>query len=454
MRGISSILGAVILAAIVFTVLIPLLIFLQNTTTLYHLQVLERNRAEIERFQENLEIHATVSPDKNLYLLVRNKGSLAANLTSIYVADSGGGLTIWNSTGNSTISPLSPITPINLNVKAEEGKAYTIHVATERGRSYAAVEKPLNITDPPYILQVTVLNMKYDRRYLITVEVANWMGLRLGCVASGKSCEDRVTMDFYSLRWNDNQTFIFKLLPGNYSIRVTELKWGDTGWVKTDELGPEYVLVLGDTSRIIEFPYNPPKPINPESDLILILKVPETVMTNKQEITINGNLIVGLLQTANESLRNLDIEIKDLCPSKCDQANVKQITPEKITINRILPGQALIYNITINAKLSSDLAGGYITLRAELDSAEGERTGQEYRNINSEEHTTSICKLTHIWYVERVLVDRCRDPLHDYCEIECHRRGCEKIICIEFPFAKDHCYCACETDVFPRCGVP
>jgi len=42
LRGVSSVLGAVILAAIVFTVLIPLLIFLQNTTTLYHLQVLER----------------------------------------------------------------------------------------------------------------------------------------------------------------------------------------------------------------------------------------------------------------------------------------------------------------------------------------------------------------------------------------------------------------------------
>ena len=448
MRGVSSILGAVILAAIVFTVLIPLLIFLQNTTTLYHLQVLERNRAEIERFQENLEIHATVSPDKNLYLLVRNKGSLAANLTSIYVADSGGGLTIWNSTGNSTISPLSPITPINLNVKAEEGKAYTIHVATERGRSYAAVEKPLNITDPPYILQVTVLNMKYDRRYLITVEVVDWMGLRLGCIAGSKPCEQQVTMDFYSLRWNDNQTFIFKLLPGNYSIRVTELKWSDTGWVKTDELGPEYVLVLGDTSKIIEFSYNPPKPINPEKDLILMVKLPATIMTDKREVTINGSLIVGLLQTANESLRNLDVVIEVIDYYQIDISST-QITPKEIMINRILPGQALIYNITINTKLSSDIAGGYITLEAELVSARGERTGQEYRNINSEEHTTSICKLTRIWYVERVLVNKCAD-----CEKECQQRGCEKIACIPIPFAKDRCYCACETDVFPRCGVP
>jgi len=389
LKGISSVLGAVILAAIVFTVLIPLLIFLQNTTTLYHLQVLKRNRFEIERFQENLEIHATVSPENNsIYLLVKNRGSLAANLTSIYVADSKGGLTILNLTENSVISPLSPIIPIKLDVKAEEDKSYMIHAATERGKSYAAAEKPLNIRDPPYILQVTVLNMKYDRRYLITVEVANWMS-RLGCVASGKSCEDHVTMDFYSLRWNDNQTFIFKLLPGNYSIRVTELKWGDTGWIKTDELGPEYVLVLGDTSRIIEFPYNPPKPINPEKDLILMVELPGTIMTDKQEVTINGSLIVGLLQTANESLRNLDVKIE----WKGIGVSSIKLTPKEITINKILPGQVLIYNITINTKLSSVKNGGYITLRAELYSAEGERTGKEYTDIYSRKQTTRICIL-------------------------------------------------------------
>ena len=452
MRGISSILGAVILAAIVFTVLIPLLVFLQNTTTLYHLQVLERNRAEIERFQENLEIHATVSPDKNLYLLVRNKGSLAANLTSVYIADSEGGLTIWNSTGNSTISPLSPIKLRDLNVKAEEGKAYIIHVATERGRSYAAIEKPLNITDPPYILQVTVLNMKYDRRYLITVEVVDWMGLRLGCIAGSKPCEQQVTMDFYSLRWNDNQTFIFKLLPGNYSIRVTELKWGDTGWIKTDELGPEYVLVLGDTSRIIEFPYNPPKPINPEKDLILMVKLPATIMTDKQEVTINGSLIVGLLQTANESLRNLDVKIewKDLPHDGIDEGSTK-VTPEEIAINRILPGQALIYNITINTKLSSDIAGGYITLRAELNSAEGERTGQDYSGIYSRKQTTTICKLTKVTGMPDDIqcdVHSCKD-----CDEYCKGLGdgwselfCRWGICC--------CIHRVDLGIVPRCGVP
>jgi len=361
-------------------------------------------------------------------------------------------LTIWNLTENSVVSPLSPIIPIKLDVTAEEDKSYTIHAATERGRSYAAAEKPLNITDPPYILQVTVLNMKYDRRYLITVEVADWMGLRLGCVAGGKPCEEQITMDFYSLRWNDNQTFIFKLLPGNYSIRVTELKWGDTGWVKTGELGPEYVLVLGDTSRIIEFPYNPPKPINPESDLILILKLPETIMTDKQEITINGTLIVGLLQTANESLRNLDIEIEDLCPSECDQAIVKQITPKKVTINRILPGQALIYNITINTKLLSDVAGGYITLRAELNSAEGERTGKDYSSIYSRKQTTTICKLTKITGmpddIRCEVVGNC-----DHCDKYCKGLGdgWSKLFC-----RWGICCCVHRVDlgVIPRCGVP
>jgi len=455
----------VILAAIVFTTLIPLLIFLQNTTTLYHLQVLERNRFEAERLQENLEVHATVSPGSNdIYLLVRNKGTLAVNLTSVYIADSGGGLTTWTPTGESSsvISPLSSIIPIKLDVAAEEDKSYMIHAATDRGRSYAAAEKPLNITDPPYILQVTILNMKYDRRYLITVEVADWGedGLRLGCVVGSQPCQPQATMDFYSLRWNDNQTFIFKLLPGNYSISVTELKWSDTGWTQTDELGPEYVLVLGDTSKIIQFPYNAPQPINPESDLMLMLKLPETVMTDEQEVTINGNLIVGLLQTANEPLRNLNIEIEITDYHQIDISST-HITPEEITINRILPGQALIYNITIDTKLISDIAGGYITLRAELDSAQGERTGQEYTNIYSQEQTTTICILTTIENVYEVRcgsVSNCWGCTH-YCEsISDPDAGyvCTRLFCIPIPFDEDICCCRCTIDlgVIPRCDIP
>jgi len=182
----------------------------------------------------------------------------------------------------------------------------------------------------------------------------------------------------------------------------------------------------------------------------LILKLPETIMTDEKDVTINGNLIVGLLQTANEPLREVHIEIKIVDRDQVDPSST-QITPKEIEINRILPGQAFVYNITIDTKLISDLAGGYITLRAELDSATGERTRQEYTGITSEEQTTVICILTTI---EDMLEMRCTN---DYgcvgCSDYCQQQGCVQIFCLVWPKT---CCCACPVDlsVIPRCDVP
>ena len=107
-RGISSVLGAVILAAIVFSTLIPLMIFLQNTSVLYHLAVSERNRMELERIQENLEVHATLSPDDGkLRILAVNRGSLPVNISRVYVMASGSSNPGKDLKKKITIPPLS-----------------------------------------------------------------------------------------------------------------------------------------------------------------------------------------------------------------------------------------------------------------------------------------------------------------------------------------------------------
>jgi len=443
LKGISSILGAVILAAIVFTVLIPLLIFLQNTTTLYHLQVLERHRAEIERFQENLEIHATISPDNHdIYLLVRNKGSLAVNLTNVYIADSGGGLTIWNSTGNSVISPLSPITPIYLNVTAEEDKAYTIHAATERGRSYAAVEKPLNITDPPYILQVTVLNMKYDRRYLITVEVADWMGLRLGCVAGATSCNETSSLDYYASTWNENQTFFFKLLPGNYTVAIRELEWNGATWEKVNEYGPRNVLILDNAVTIFRLPYNAPLSISDiEKAFTISIDAPSSVFTKMEgsiykTVTVNIGVNIGLIAAANESLRDLRIKLEVVDYKNLDGYNIYPCGGGEceIEVEKLRPGDNKTLNFRLELNPTDNLGGGYVVLRASLVTAKGEMTGKTYGSVYSDDVAVSLCKFTEMYYIKCVGSD-CDCPGD----------------CTWHPLLK---ICICETSVFPRCDIP
>ena len=441
MKGISSVLGAVILAAIVFTVLIPLLIFLQNTTTLYHLQVLKRNRAEIERFQENLEIHATISPENNnLYLLVRNRGSLAVNLTSVYIADNGGGLAIWNSTGNSVISPLSPITPINLNVKAEEDKAYTIHAATERGRSYAAAENPLNLTDPPYLLQISLLDMSYGENYGIRVEVTSIDGGdKIGCIrieGSGSTCSAGAEVQYRSERWNDNQTFVFKVMPGAYELTV---------WNQSYTYPKQTLIILGNEAKIYRFGHTPPCPsrdccMDMGKSLKINITAPEVIMAGSGGTTpiLKVYVIIELAPSAREAIKNLKVKLDCTDPtSRNDMCSDVSIKPSEITVNHLKPGQtiALRFNMTVNI----DSYGDYFGLIASVVGGAGVRSGFPYASCNyvSEKVLVTGCRLTTTYYIECVACcishRDCPDPSQCRCILG---------------------MCICKTNLIPRCKIP
>ena len=449
MKGVSSVLGAVILAAIVFTVLIPLLIFLQNTTTLYHLQVLERNRFEIERFQENLEIHATVSPENNnLYLLVKNKGSLAVNLTSVYIADSGGGLTIWNSTGNSVVSPLSHILPINLTVKAEEGKAYTIHVATERGRSYAAAEKPLNITDPPYILQVSVINMMFDRKYKIKVTVVEMKTtngkFKVGCVSAENPCSSEALYEYYSSRWNDNQTFTFRVMPGNYSIQLTEYKFdeGSGSWISTYRGYQQTLMVLKSSVVVFAYEHVPATPIDLNSQFNMTLAVPAVLMVT-DEATFDAYIVVRLDDIVKESMRDATVSLI-IDQTKHCTATIEGRDSYNLEI--IKPGQTISLDFRIRVSDVDPLLGGVVYIKGSLTSAVGDRTGTLY-NYETSITPVSICKLSELQMIKRLAVtdncNKCADKCDPYSVIDCIKLG--------FIYL---CVCGDSVGMVPRCGQP
>ncbi len=449
MKGVSSVLGAVILAAIIFTVLIPLLIFLQNTTTLYHLQVLERNRFEIERFQENLEIHATVSPENNnLYLLVKNKGSLAVNLTSVYIADSGGGLTIWNSTGNSVVSPLSHILPINLTVKAEEGKAYTIHVATERGRSYAAAEKPLNITDPPYILQVSVINMMFDRKYKIKVTVVEMKTtngkFKVGCVSAENPCSSEALYEYYSSRWNDNQTFTFRVMPGNYSIQLTEYKFdeGSGSWISTYRGYQQTLMVLKSSVVVFAYEHVPATPIDLNSQFNMTLAVPAVLMVT-DEATFDAYIVVRLDDIVKESMRDATVSLI-IDQTKHCTATIEGRDSYNLEI--IKPGQTISLDFRIRVSDVDPLLGGVVYIKGSLTSAVGDRTGTLY-NYETSITPVSICKLSELQMIKRLAVtdncNKCADKCDPYSVIDCIKLG--------FIYL---CVCGDSVGMVPRCGQP
>ena len=450
-RGISTVLGAVILAAIVFTVLIPLLFFIQNTSLLYFLQVSERNRRELERIQEDLEVHATVyTGNWKPYLLIVNRGVLAANITRVYMADSEDNLFIEDV--SYAVPPVSPIKPFPLSFFPPLAyyKSYVFQVATERGRSYSAAEKPLSLMNPPYTLQVMVLNMKYDHVYEIAVS-ANEMAVggslvELGCIATVNECEDSASLNYYASIWNENQTFFFKLLPGNYSVTVRELEWNGAEWQEVNEYGPRSILILEDAVMIFRLPYNVPRPIsNIEEAFTISIDAPSAAFTKMdggeyQTVTVNVGVRIGLIAAANESLRDLKIRLEVIDYENLEECNIYPCSGDgcrygEIEVEKLRPGDNMTLNFRLELNPTDDLGGGYVILQASLiEGARGELSGETYGSVYSDEAVVSLCKFADLYYI-KCLGDDCDCPSE----------------CTWFPLLK---LCVCETDVFPRCDIP
>ena len=460
-KAVSTVLGIAILVAIVFLVILPLLLFLQNTAALYNLAVSERSRLELERMQERLEVHASISPeDHKLRILLLNNGPLTVNITRIYVMSDSLPTPERDLSDQVIISPSSEITvlgpdQVNDMPEIEEGSEYFIDVTTSRGKTYSAPERPLSVTDPPYLLQVTLMNMKYGERYSVEVRVEAINEEKVGCIRiespSGASypCTNSTVVEYVSERWNENKTFAFRVMPGNYTITVKE---GAT------TVSSQSMFLLGNEARIYNFTHTPPCPSGDCCDdmrnsLKIKLSAPKVVMAGSSGETPNLEVyvIVELAPDAREAIRNLKVTLSCTDPtSRPVMCSYVSITPEDgRIIDYLKPGQTVALKFDVTVSNIRD-EGDYFSLIATIASGYGDRTGFDYGNCiyESDKTLTSICKLTDVWLLKRILVDSCLD-----CKSECQQEGCEKIACIPW-IGKDHCYCACETDVIPRCGIP
>ncbi|MCD6125558.1 MAG: hypothetical protein J7J19_00930 [Thaumarchaeota archaeon] len=470
--AVSTVLGAVILVAIVFTVLIPLLFFIQNTSLLYFLQVSERNRRELERIQENLEVHATVfTGNMKPYLLVVNRGVLAANITRIYMADSNDQLFVQDTTY--AVPPVSPIKsfPLSFFPSLEYHKSYVFQVATERGRSYSAAEKPLSLSNPPYTLQVMVMNMKYDHIYEINVETSEMTvgssTIKLGCIARVNSCDESSSLNYYASIWNENQTFFFKLLPGNYSVTVRELEWNGATWEEVNEYGPRSILILDNAVMVFRLPYNAPLSISDiQSAFTISIDAPSSVFTKMEgdsykTVTVNIGVNIGLVAVANESLRDLKIKLEEVGKFNLDPDNPYDIYPcgddecnyGVIELERLRPGENMTLNFRLELNPTDDLGGGYIILRASLEEAKGEMTGETYGPVYSDDVTISLCKFTEMTYIKCFYFRLMFPPVEwgdPNCKSACEAAGTE----CNWTGGDETGVCICSTDMFPRCSIP
>ena len=92
-KGVSTVVGAAIFVAIVFTIIFPLMLYLNTLHDLYMREASSRLSYEVERFNEKLEIHASTGrPDAlgraPVYVILHNPSQLEVKICLLYTSPS------------------------------------------------------------------------------------------------------------------------------------------------------------------------------------------------------------------------------------------------------------------------------------------------------------------------------------------------------------------------------
>ncbi|MEN2975343.1 MAG: hypothetical protein ABDH32_07200, partial [Candidatus Caldarchaeales archaeon] len=97
-KGISAIIGTAIALSIVFTIIIPLFLYMQSLQSLFMQEANRRLQYELERLNERLEIYVSLSKNidgfgrRQLYLIVTNPGIISVAVPAVYLESGAEGL--------------------------------------------------------------------------------------------------------------------------------------------------------------------------------------------------------------------------------------------------------------------------------------------------------------------------------------------------------------------------
>ena len=452
--GVSTVIGAAIFVAIVFMIVIPLLIFMQRSSEIYQLEALRAYRREVERLNQDLDVHVSLKlSGKTPVFIVENKGAMMINISSICYTSTDIARPA-NCSETKIRIPQALVRIIDFShhdpsFTLKDGELYFFKLVSDRGRIYQAKEA-MNSSNPPYTLLVDVSNMKYDRRYIVSVNVTNLYGVDVGCVydSEAKDCKLNAAQELYTYTWNQNNTFSFRAFPGNYTIEVKRYYWNGTHWELEGKVFTKSILLKDNSVVQVGEKHEPAKPIDLNKYLNFTILVPGVQMTSEDDLTFNVSVVIRLSRDENvtENLRDVKISLNATARTGCIVPTRRQ----KRVIEMIKPGQTVV--VTFDVKVENiGNNGAVVDLDATLDSATGSRTGLNYSGI-SRKLAVSICKLSnvnmtiglsqHLLFCE----SKCRTECKNYCAI--HDYTYVRSFCVVF-----RCFCVFGVQV-PRCCIP
>lgn len=220
-RGVSSVIGGLIVLAIIFTTVIPLVSFISQMSLDFENAAIERRILDEAKKNENIEASAyqDFSDGGKIKVWIRNAGTIALNILRIWVIDKA------SPDPDSTtpilvdkdLMPYSSPIVVDTGIVPTVGRTYDVIVFTERGNAVVphgspligqSAASPLDVTKFPYTLTVTLLGLHTNRYYYITLQ---------GNIPGGS-----ITYNHRAFTYNSTVSFAFGVNPGNYTLTVTD----------------------------------------------------------------------------------------------------------------------------------------------------------------------------------------------------------------------------------------
>ncbi|MEM4497819.1 MAG: hypothetical protein QW692_03215 [Nitrososphaerota archaeon] len=345
-KAISAVLGTAIALVIVFTVFIPLIMYLQSLQTIFMQEANRRLQYELERIHEKLEVHISITPAGKVYpnhylrVIIYNPGVLTVDIPTIYIESKYKGiievpvdLSIPPG-GKLAYSPLE-----KFYISPGEDDIVRVKVVTLRGNNYVSKET-LGPRGLPYYLIVTVSNMTFGRRYAIEVAKSSEYGCILLPTQQDPGCGETRRAVLEPQSFNDTEGLVvFQASPGNYTVSLYDITDNpDSG----ESLIPEMILEVYD-------------------DVILNLPIPEIKWPEVAPLRVgvihkNLTIIAGenenpevvipylvSLGTIAEPLRDILVKIS-FSEGSC---TVKYSDSKKWNISKLYPGETYLANFTM-----------------------------------------------------------------------------------------------------------
>lgn len=244
-KGISAVVGGVIVIAIFFTVIVPLVLLMQNSYALFLNESNSRRIFDTDRMSESLIVE--VSQDamtKELTLILSNDGPVNIRVVRVWAIDVARQASIpaEGPCLEGDLPNLPPGKNSTLNVQTCVNGFTGITrflVITERGRIFSSNKVYLRegkLVDIvfPYTLTVSIINMKKGRLYEVYVTP----------IGNGKVSPEKFTHK--ATASNENITVAFGIFPGNYSVALYE----NGKLVQVPEGNPQLIKVPDNTAIV------------------------------------------------------------------------------------------------------------------------------------------------------------------------------------------------------------